>query len=249
MEQLTSKKSMGDRIEITHVLLQTWSHRVLEDMLPHVLYRSLRRAYLLTGTLVARTMRLGSALISKAGLTGKKKEIAPPKMKPEDSSTSTVSGIIYTSILNIFDNRKNFQDMLTAFCFALKDHPDATLILKTPVMGSLLFYTEKLTKFLRKLPAFKCRVVVIGNYLDNTSYLKLMQATSFYVNTSYGEGQCLPLMEYMVAGVPAIAPKASALADYIDASNAFVVKTCAVPTAWQHDERRAIRTVQHRPDW
>ena len=75
--------------------------------------------------------------------------------------------------------------MLTACCFALKDHPDATLILKTPVMGSLLFYTEKLTKFLRKLPAFKCRVVVIGNYLDNASYLRLMQATSFYVNTSY----------------------------------------------------------------
>ena len=49
--------------------------------------------------------------------------------------------------------------------------------------------------------------------------------------------------------VPAIAPKATALADYIGGSNAFTLKTCAVPTAWQHDERRAIRTVQHRPDW
>ena len=247
--QLASKKSMGDRMEITHVLLQSWSHQVLEDMIPHGLYRFIRKAYLLAGTLIARTMRFGSALINEAGLTGKKNAISLPKVAQEASPTTTVSGIIYTSVLNIFDNRKNFQDMLTAFCFALKDKPDATLIMKTSVVGSLYFYREKLTKFLRKLPAFKCRVVVIGNYLDSESYQKLMQSTSFYVNTSYGEGQCLPLMEYMAAGVPAIAPRSTALADYVDTSNAFVLKTCAVPTAWQHDARKAIRTVQHRPDW
>ncbi len=249
---LSSKKSMADRIEITHVLLQTWSHKVLEDMIPHRLYRFIRKTYLLTGTLVAQTLRFVSAMIKKLrpSSTGKKnKEDAFPNQEQNAVDTTTVSGVIYTSILNIFDNRKNYSDMLTAFCFALKDQPDATLILKTPIMGSPYFYREKVTNFLRKLPTFSCRVLVIGHYLDSGSYLKLLKATSFYVNTSYGEGQCLPLMEYMATGVPAIAPKATALADYVDDSNAFTLKTCAVPTAWQHDERRAIRTVQHRPDW
>lgn len=250
--QLSSKKSMADRMEITHVLLQSWSHKVLEDMIPHGLYRFVRQSYLLTGTLVARTLRFIGAMINKLRprpKAKKKKEATPPKSNQHTSPSAIVSGIIYTSVLNIFDNRKNYQDMLTAFCYAFKDKPDAVLILKTPIMGSLYFYREKVTNFLRKLPTFKCRVVVIGHYLDSESYLQLLKATSFYVNTSYGEGQCLPLMEYMAAGVPAIAPKATALADYIDESNAFTLKTCAVPTAWQHDERRAIRTVQHRPDW
>mgnify|MGYP000203095220 CR=1 FL=1 len=247
--QLSSQKSMADRMEITHVLLQSWSHKVLEDIIPHGLYRFIRKTYLFTGALIARTLRFISAMINKLRPRKKKKETIPPKLEQKASASTTISGIIYTSILNIFDNRKNYADMLTAFCFAMKDKPDATLILKTPIMGSLYFYREKVTNFLRKLPAFSCRVVVIGHYLDSESYLKLLQATSFYVNTSYGEGQCLPLMEYMAAGVPAIAPKATALVDYVDDSNAFTLKTCAVPTAWQHDERRAIRTVQHRPDW
>lgn len=248
--QLSSKKSMADRMEITHVLLQSWSHKVLEDMIPHGWYRFIRKTYLLTGTLIARTLRFISAMINKLRPRPNTKQQVTPRKSEQDGSTSTViSGIIYTSVLNIFDNRKNYADMLTAFCHALKDKPDATLILKTPIMGSLYFYREKVTNFLRKLPAFNCRVMVIGHYLDSESYLKLLKATSFYVNTSYGEGQCLPLMEYMAAGVPAIAPRATALVDYIDASNAFMLKTCAVPTAWQHDERRAIRTVQHRPDW
>lgn len=247
--QLSGEKSMTDRMEITHVLLQTWSHKVLEDMIPHGLYRFIRKTYLLTGTLIARTLRFISAMINSLRPRKKKQADIPPKLDQRASATTTVSGIIYTSILNIFDNRKNYVDMLTAFCYALKDKPDATLILKTPIMGSLYFYREKIMNFLRKLPAFSCRIVVVGQYLDNESYLKLLKATSFYVNTSYGEGQCLPLMEYMAAGVPAIAPTATALADYVDESNAFTLKTCAVPTAWQHDERRAIRTVQHRPDW
>lgn len=247
---MSSKKSMADRIEITHTLLQSWSHKVVEDMIPHRLYRFIRATYLLTGTLVARTLRGINAVIGTLKPRPKtKKEGTPAKVVQTASPTTVVSGIIYTSILNIFDNRKNYSDMLTAFCFAFRDNADATLILKTPIMGSLYFYREKVVNFLRKLPPFKCRVVVIGNYLDSQSYVELLQATSFYVNTSYGEGQCLPLMEYMAAGVPAIAPKATALADYVHESNAFILKTCAVPTAWQHDERRAMRTVQHRPDW
>ncbi|MEM9819880.1 MAG: hypothetical protein AAF985_02365 [Bacteroidota bacterium] len=139
--------------------------------------------------------------------------------------------------------------MVAAFCQALGEQEDATLILKTPILEDLYFFRQKVNGFLQSLPHFKCRVVVIGQYLDQQAYQHLLASTTFYVNTSYGEGQCLPLMEFMANGVPAIAPFATALKDYINPSNAFVVKTGSSPTCWQHDERIAIRTVHHRPDW
>lgn len=245
--QLENPKGWSQRIELTHVLLQTWAHEVLEDALPKTLYHFLRNTYLLTGTSVARTLRYLRNLKPKNHRISNSKTGA--NLAPPSPSSTLVEGIIYTSVLNISDKRKNYEDMVAAFCFALKDKSDATLILKTPVMGHLYFYKEKVIGLLRNLPPFKCRVVVIGNYLDQEAYQNLMHVTTFYVNTSYGEGQCLPLMEYMAAGVPAIAPYATALRDYLTDSNAFLVKTGAAPTSWQHDERIAIRTVHHRPDW
>ncbi len=237
---LDMPKGFAKRIELTHILLQTWAHEVLEDLLPKSLYRFFRNLYLFTGTTIAKTVRF-----FKYSNT----QTPSPSSKQTDADTNIYEGIIYTSILNISDKRKNYMDMVAAFCHALGDRTDATLILKTPVMEDVYFFRQKVTGFLQSLPAFKCRVVVVGNYLDKAAYQNLMNATTFYVNTSYGEGQCLPLMEFMSAGIPAIAPYATALKDYINDANAFVVKTGATPTCWQHDERIAIRTVHHRPDW
>src|SRR5207302_3875382 len=41
-----------------------------------------------------------------------------------------LSGVVYTTIFNPFDPRKNFQDMLSAFLLALGDCEDATLVIK-----------------------------------------------------------------------------------------------------------------------
>lgn len=239
---LENAKGFAKRIELTHVLLQMWAHEVLEDQLPRWLYRCLRNIYLFSGTAVAKSVRT----IQNALRPG---PIPPVGPKQNGSSQKVYSGVIYTSILNISDKRKNYMDMVAAFCFALQEHPNATLIIKTPIMEDIYFFKQKVTNFLRSLPPFKCKVVVMGNYLNSQAYQDLMRSTTFYVNTSYGEGQCLPLMEFMSAGIPAIAPFATALKDYINGSNAFMVKTAAVPTCWQHDERIAIRTVHHRPDW
>lgn len=250
--QLSSEKGMAERIDITHVLLQKWAHEVLEDLMPKALYRLLRHTYLFTGTLIARSLRLFRSIKSKNRIKAGRLNTSTPLQGgriQSDSHSFLVSGIIYTSILNILDGRKNYKDMVAAFCHALRDKPDAALILKTPIMEDLYFFKEEVMAFLHKLPDFNCRIVVIGYYLDDDGYHKLMKASTFYVNTSYGEGQCLPLAEYMAAGVPAIAPYSTALRDYINPNNAFPVKTCAVPTFWQHDERRAIRTAHHRPDW
>lgn len=242
LQKVNSKKEMAQRIEITHSLLQRWSHEVLEDMVPKFFYKFLRNTYLMTGLVVARSLRGVKYLLTKRQATTSLLAIKP-------THAIQISGVIYTSILNIWDHRKNYHDMISAFCYALRDKTDATLIIKTPQIVDLYLFREKIINLLRRLPKFKCRVIVIGHYLSGEAYTNLTKSTTYYVNTSYGEGQCLPLMEYMTAGVPALAPQTTALKDYIHVSNAFVLKTASVPTAWQHDERRAMRTVHYRPDW
>ena len=232
--------SLNKRFEVTHLLLQRWSHEVVEDILPRYFYRFLRNTYLLAGTSIARSVRF---LTGKQNLASKSLNITPNQDK------EPITGIIYTSILNVFDGRKNVHDMLSAFVYALGDKEDATLIVKTPITEGEYFFREMVLGYLRKLPPFRCRILVLAYYLEKGDYSKLIESTSFYVNTSYGEGQCLPLMEYLSSGIPAIAPKATALEDYINEENSFVLSTAASPTYWQHDERKAIRTVHHRPDW
>ncbi len=163
----------------------------------------------------------------------------------ETSHTLVLEGVIYSSVFCPNDGRKNWFDMICGFCLALRDREDATLVLKLthhdcePAILAML-------GDLAKLPPFRCRVVLIDGYLPDDSYIQLTALSSYTVNTSHGEGQCLPLMEYMSAGKPAIAPAHTAMADYITPANAFILTSNREPTAWPHDPRQAMRTRRHR---
>lgn len=154
-------------------------------------------------------------------------------------------GIVYTSVFNPYDGRKNWFDLLSGFCWALRDKEDATLIMKVthydprPVIGIMI-------ENLYKLTPYKCRVLLVHGYFDDDSYDRLVAATTYVVNASHGEGQCLPLMEFMSCGKPAIAPANTSMADYVDDTNAFVVKSSIEPSFWPHDPRLAYRTFRHR---
>jgi len=160
----------------------------------------------------------------------------------------TLDGVMYASVFNPFDGRKNWIDMVTAFCSVFRETSDALLVLKF-VHDSNDSAAEMLLSMLYRLQPFKCRVLALRSYLSKEDYEELIKATSYYVNTSHGEGQCLPLMEFMSCGKPAIAPNTSALQDYIDEKVAFVVKSGREPTHWQHDPRRLFRATQSRLDW
>ena len=155
-----------------------------------------------------------------------------------------LNGIVFTSLLNPQDGRKNFIDMLVGFCTEFKDTPDATLVLKFGHMhkkGRM----QDLFIMLSRLDSFKCRIIVMHGHLDEESYFNLSRLTDYIVNTSHGEGQCLPLMEYLSIGKPAVAPRHSALEDYIDETVAFVVDSWEDATTWPHDPRVAYRTLRH----
>jgi len=169
---------------------------------------------------------------------------------PEPSTVAApyrlhLDGIIYCSVFNTQDGRKNWHDMLCAFCIEFRDDPDVTLVFKlTHHDPSKAF--EHVMGTIYRLSPFKCRVVLIQGYLDDADYEKLVGATSFTLNASAGEGQCLPLMEFMSAGKPAVAPWHPSLLDYMTAENSFRTATSLEISHWPHDRRHGFRARRHR---
>ena len=159
-----------------------------------------------------------------------------------------LEGVVYTSVFNPYDGRKNWQDMISAFCASFREISDATLVLKLTHHDIANALTDML-HHLYKNQFYKCRIVLIHGYLADADYEALVQATSYVVNSSYGEGQCLPLMEFMSCGKPAIAPVNTAMADYVSRDNAFLVDFTEELTAWPHDPRAAYRTLRYMTDW
>lgn len=159
-----------------------------------------------------------------------------------------LSGVVFTSLFNPYDGRKNWVDMLTAFCAAFKDTADATLVFK---LGHHEYQSalNDMLMCMARMPKFKCRVVLLQGFLDKAEFDSLIRASAFVVNASHGEGQCLPLMEFLSCGKPAVAPRHSAMLDYIDSEVAFVVDSWLDATAWSHDPRLAYRTLRHQIDW
>jgi glycosyltransferase involved in cell wall biosynthesis len=165
-----------------------------------------------------------------------------PATKPV---TITLEGIVYTSIFNPYDGRKNWQVMLSAFCEALRNNDDATLLLKLThhdPSGMLPAMFQQL----HQMGPFRCRILIVHAYLSDDAYDDLLRGTTYALNASHGEGQCLPLMEYMSSGKPAIAPRHTSMLDYIDEDCAFVVESSSEIGAWPVDPRQTYRTLRQR---
>ena len=159
----------------------------------------------------------------------------------------TLDGVVYSSVFNPEDGRKNWTDMVAAFCRVFRNTAGATLVLKLThhdgTWGMAL-----MLKHLFRLWPFACRVVLIHGFLPDADYARLVGVTTYTVNTSHGEGQCLPLMEAMSAGKPAVAPPHTGMADYLNEQCAFLVRSTAEPTHWPQDGRFAVRTQRRRID-
>jgi len=168
-----------------------------------------------------------------------------PKERQEGPSLLTLDGIVYTSVFNPGDGRKNWLDMIGAFCEAFRHATDATLFMKLS-HHDISEIVPDMLECLHKAGDFACRVVIFQGYLPQEDYERLVDATSYAVNCSHGEGQCLPLMEYMSCGKPAISPRHTAMDDYVDESCAFIVKSSLVPGTWPHDQRQAFRTLREQ---
>ncbi|MEN6404935.1 MAG: glycosyltransferase [Thermoguttaceae bacterium] len=159
-----------------------------------------------------------------------------------------LDGIVYTSIFNPADGRKNWQDMITAFLCALRDCEDATLVIK--LASSDPAAVGQVVQFYRHLDySHRCRVAIVSDFLAEADMLELARASTYYLTTTRAEGNCLPLMNYLAAGRPGISPSHSAIADYFDADVGFVVESHPEPCAWPQDSRLRWRSTWHRLVW
>ena len=149
---------------------------------------------------------------------------AKPKHQSEQEQVISVAGVVYSTVLNPADGRKNWVELITAFCWAFKETDNATLVLKM-THHDLEYYRIVLVTLLSRLSPFRCRVVVLHGFLDDAQYQGLIAASTYYVNASTGEGLSLPLMEFLAGGKPAIAPRHTAMADYINDDLGFVLET------------------------
>jgi glycosyltransferase involved in cell wall biosynthesis len=234
--QLESK-SFRSRLRVTIYHFVAWYREAIRDLLPAAAVRLLSA----TARSFQRLRLRGSK--RRAWLLGNR---SPPSVK--DVASLDLEGIVYTSVFNPYDGRKNWSDIVTAFCSALGDRDDAVLVLKF-LHHNGAFGMSMVSQLLTRLSPHKCRVVAVDGFLDDDTYRQLIAATTFAVNASLGEGQCLPLMEFMSCGKPAVAPRHTSMVDYVDQQVAFPVQWSLEPCCWPHDGRCAIRAHRCRIDW
>lgn len=173
---------------------------------------------------------------------------APYLTSAPSEKTLALSGIIYTMLLNPVDQRKNWNDIVSAFCHAFRDCPDAVLVMKMSHrhFGSFL---GKLTYLLEQMQPFRCRIIALHGFMDSSALASLIESSTYYLNASLCEGLCMPLMEFMSAGVPGIATRNTAMEDYVTNNTHFIVESTLAPTIWPQDPRHLIRTLQYRVNW
>jgi glycosyltransferase involved in cell wall biosynthesis len=202
-----------------------------------------------SATLRVEGMVIDSRLVNLANYSKARELACTPEPLPlpnerrEGVSELELGGIVYTAVFNPGDGRKNWVDMISAFCIAFAHIADATLVLKLS-HHDISEVVPKMLECMHKGGNFACRIVIVHGYLKQDDYERMVDATSYAVNTSHGEGQCLPLMEYMSRGKPAVAPRHTAMLDYIDQSCAFIVDSFLEPGTWPHDMRQAFRTLR-----
>ena len=173
---------------------------------------------------------------------------SPPAMPRSSAAPLDLSGIVYSSIFNPRDHRKNWEDLLTGFLVALRDCEDATLVLK--LITDQPEAVDEVWNFYRHTGiAHRCKVAFVADFLSPEQLVDLAAATTYYITTTRAEGNCLPLMNYLAAGRPAISPCHTAIADYFSPDVGFVVESHPEPAAFPQDGQLRKSTTWHRLVW
>jgi glycosyltransferase involved in cell wall biosynthesis len=183
-------------------------------------------------------------------LTGREpRDVADPPLP--SGPLALGGGLVYLTMINFGDERKNYTDILSAFILAFRDRPDVTLVVK--LTTNRLREHHEVGLFRASYRAMglthRCRIVVLTEFLNEEQLNALYRATTYYVNASFAEGACLPLMRALAGGRPAIAPDHTAMADYIDDAVGFVLRSHAEPIHWPHDPEKRLETTRRRVVW
>ena len=171
--------------------------------------------------------------------------IPPLETKPQEI---TLSGLVFTLVANPCDGRKNWRELITAFAYTFRHNKDATFVFKMVHHDRDRFCREVWAEISRLAP-FLCRIIILHGFLETDAFLELIGATTFAVNASSGEGQCLPLMEFMSASTPAVSPSHTALSEYINTDNSLIIESSPAWTIWPQDPRQRLSCMHQQINW
>jgi glycosyltransferase involved in cell wall biosynthesis len=151
----------------------------------------------------------------------------PIKIAPHclniDSYLKAEDGAKISQLLNTFNfafvgefiERKNIQALIKAFHTEFHPKENVSLLIKTSgvdisVVNNLIQATKKGLKLREK---YKEDIVISGK-LEKKDYLSVLKQCHAFVMPSRGEGFCIPALEAMALGVPAIYTKGTAMSEF-----------------------------------
>ena len=174
---------------------------------------------------------------------------------------SARGGRVFLSVFNPGDPRKNAAALILGFQeFQQKSKRTDLLIIKLVLDGMKGSLRKALSDHLPKycddygipLSFVNCEnILLVRDHLSADDLAALYEAADFYICTSGGEGQGLPVQEAMAAGLVPISSRETAMADYIDDENAIVMQAEDAPIPLQISNAYGLwglkwRTVSHR---
>jgi len=140
---------------------------------------------------------------------------------------------LFLAVLNPGDFRKNLETLLRGFKASNADSNKNALIIKLVIDNkkTTLINVQNDTispKFLDKTGLSSRNIIFISENLMETELQNLYEACDFYICTSRGEGQNLPLLEAMGCGVIPISVGHTSMEDFITTDTAFKIKSWEV---------------------
>jgi glycosyltransferase involved in cell wall biosynthesis len=135
---------------------------------------------------------------------------------------------LFLTVCNPYDKRKNLVSMIEGFLMATQGDDDAVLLVKLVTSGKFeqpsgyLFHQMRVI-FGNPHCLHEDKIVLMSGYLEEDELSALYRCADFYVCASIAEGQNLPLLEAMAHGCCPVSVRNTAMADYIDETNAVTI--------------------------
>ncbi len=149
------------------------------------------------------------------------------------------SPVVYLSVLNPEDFRKNLDALIRGFYYFSKAHPEAVLVIKVLTSATRFHLLDVVSDVIpHKLESGTVlsseNIVVFNSYLSEAEMGALYDLADFYLCTSVAEGQNLPLLEAMSRGTVPVTTDNTAMQDYVTADNAIVIRDRVIANDTQH---------------
>jgi glycosyltransferase involved in cell wall biosynthesis len=147
------------------------------------------------------------------------------------------SFVFYT--IGEFVQRKNLTAFATAFHSEFDPSENVHILVKTHKGGAHPQQTHQ--EVANKINSVKTRLrmyqklqdykndIVVANYLDRQSLMSVHNSCDCFVAPSHGESWCIPALEAMAAGNPAIVTSGTGMTEFVNNQNGWVVGATDAP--------------------